>query len=80
MFSRSLPKSLTATQPFFLAVTLHLEVIRLLQQVLDEVIGGERLLGFSDKPRLPNISATVKEVLRWRPPSPLGASPYIVLL
>jgi cytochrome P450 len=77
--NHSVPKSLSATQSFFLAATLHPEVVRLAQQELDEVLGGERLPDFSDKPRLPYISAIVKEVLRWRPPTPLGASSCNVL-
>ena len=76
----SIPKTSSTIKTFFLAATLHPEVVRLAQQELDEVLGGERLPDFSDKPRLPYISAIVKEVLRWRPSSPLGASPYIVLL
>ncbi|KAF9645502.1 cytochrome P450 [Thelephora ganbajun] len=59
---------------FFLAVTLHPEVVRLAQQELDEVIGGVRLPDFSDKPQLPYISAVVKEVLRWRPPTPFDTA------
>ena len=51
---------------------MHPEIIRLAQQELDEVLGGERLPDFLDKPRLPYISAIVKEVLRWRPPNTLG--------
>ena len=51
---------------------MHPEIVRLAQQELDEVLGGERLPDFLDKPRLPYISAIVKEVLRWRPPNPLG--------
>jgi len=53
-------------------VTLHPEVVRLAQRELDEVIGRERLPDFSDKPRLPYISAITKEVLRWGPPTPIG--------
>lgn len=59
-------------QTFFLAVTMHPEVVRLAQQELDEVLGGERLPNFSDKSQLPYISAIMKESLRWRPPNPLG--------
>ena len=51
---------------------MHPEVVRLAQQELDEVLGGERLPDFFDKPRLPYISSVMKEVLRWRTPSPLG--------
>lgn len=67
-------KTSSAIKSFFLAATLHPEIVRLGQQELDEVLGGERLPDFSDMPRLPYISAIVKEVLRWRPPAPLGAS------
>ena len=78
--NHSIPKTSASIKSFLLAATLHPEVVRLAQQELDEVLGGERLPDFSDKPQLPYISAIVKEVLRWRPSSPLGASPYIVLL
>ena len=67
-------KTAAAIKSFFLAATLHPEVVRLAQQELDEVLGGERLPDFSDKPRLPYVSAIVKEVLRWRPPTPVGAT------
>ena len=53
-------------------MTLHPEVARLAQQELDKVLGGERLAEPSDEPRLPYTSAIMKEVLRWRPPTPLG--------
>jgi len=66
-------KTSSAIQSFFLAATLYPEIVRLAQRELDEVLGGERLPDFSDMPRLPYISAIVKEVLRWRPPTPLGA-------
>ena len=57
---------------------MHPEIVRLAQQELDEVTGGERLPDYSDKPRLPYISAVMKEVLRWKTPNPLGtASPYL---
>ncbi|KAF9786299.1 cytochrome P450 [Thelephora terrestris] len=62
----------SSIQAFFLAVTMHPEVVHLAQRELDEVLGGERLPDFSDKPRLPYISAVIKEVLRWKPPNPLG--------
>ena len=65
-------KTSSAIKSFFLAATLHPEIVRLGQQELDEVLGGDRLPEFSDKPRLPYISAIVKEVLRWRPPTALG--------
>ena len=75
---RAILKTSSAIQSFFLAATLHPEVVRLAQQQLDEVLGRERLPDFSDMPRLPYIPAIAKEVLRWRPPTPIGASSYNV--
>ena len=77
-------KTSSAIKSFFLAATLYPEIVRAGQRELDEVLGGERLADFSDMPRLPYISAIVKEVLRWRPPTPVGASsrrviPYVNL-
>ena len=78
--NRAVVKTSSAIKSFFLAATLHPEVVRLAQQQLDEVLGGERLPDFSDMPQLPYISAIVKEVLRWKPPTPLGASLYNITL
>lgn len=63
----------SSLQTFFLAATLHPEVVRSAQRELDEVVGGDRLPEFSDRPQLPYISAIVKEVLRWRPPAPIAS-------
>jgi len=65
-------KTASAIKSFFLAATLHPEIVRSAQKELDEILGGGRLPEFSDKPRLPYTSSIVKEVLRWRPPTPLG--------
>lgn len=68
----SASKTASAIKSFLLAATLHPKVVRLAQEELDRVIGEDRLPDFSDKPQLPYIAAIVKEVLRWRPPVPLG--------
>jgi cytochrome P450 len=44
------------------------------QTELDSVVGRERLPTFEDRPRLPLIDALCKEVMRWRPVTPLGTS------
>jgi Cytochrome P450 len=44
------------------------------QEELDAVTGRERLPNFGDRRRLPFVDAMCKEVLRWRPVAPLGAS------
>ena len=70
--NRSILQISSAIMTFFLAATLYPEIVRLAQKELDEVLGVERLPEISDKPQLPYISAIVKEVLRWKPPNPLG--------
>jgi len=77
--NNSIAKTSSAIKSFFLAATLYPEVVRSAQQELDEVLGGERLPDFSDVPRLPYVMAIVKEVLRWKPPAPLGAYPRNVV-
>jgi cytochrome P450 len=42
------------------------------QEELDAVLKGERLPLMDDRPSLPYLNAIIKEVLRWRPPAPLG--------
>ena len=48
------------------------EVQRKAQALLDAVLGNDRLPNFSDRPNLPYIDAIVYELLRWRPPAPMG--------
>ncbi|KZT56636.1 cytochrome P450, partial [Calocera cornea HHB12733] len=61
-----------ATLTFFvLAMLLHPEVMRTAQGDLDNVV-GDKPPTFQDKERLPYLFAIVKEVLRWRPPAPMG--------
>jgi len=55
-----------------LAMIAFPEVQRKAQAELDAVVGRHRLPTFSDAPRLPYLSAVIKEILRWRPMVPLG--------
>jgi len=48
------------------------EVQRRAQAELDNVIGRDRLPTFDDAPRLPYVCAVIREVLRWRPATPIG--------
>ena len=57
---------------FILAMLLYPEIQRKAQDELDVVTGRERLPTFEDRPRLPFVDAVCKEVLRWRPVTPLG--------
>ena len=60
---------------FVLAMLLYPDIQQKAQNELDTVIGRDRFPTFEDRPRLPFIDAICKEVLRWRPITPLGAFP-----
>lgn len=55
-----------------LAMILYPDTQRKAQEELDEVVGRQRAPTFEDRERLPYICAMIKELLRWRPPGPLG--------
>ncbi|KAL0954354.1 hypothetical protein HGRIS_003348 [Hohenbuehelia grisea] len=57
---------------FMLAMTLYPEVLRKGQAEIDEIVGPHRMPMFSDCDKLPYINSILKEVLRWRPATPLG--------
>jgi len=59
-----------------LALLLHPEVQKKAQDEIDAVTGRGRFPNFEDRPRLPFVDALCKEVLRWRPATPLRASYY----
>ncbi|KAI0263940.1 cytochrome P450 [Gloeopeniophorella convolvens] len=65
-------KTVTAMMTLILALTLHPDVQSKAQTEIDAIIGRERLPTFDDRPSLPYINAICKEVLRWRPVTPLG--------
>ena len=48
------------------------QVQRRAQAELDMVVGRARLPTFEDAPRLPYVRAVIREVIRWRPPAPIG--------
>jgi len=53
-------------------MVLHPHVLKRAQEEIDQLLGGERLPQYSDRPSLPYVSAVFKEIVRWRPPTPLG--------
>ena len=55
-------------------MVLHPHVFKKAQEEIDQLLGGERLPQYSDRPSLPYVSAVFKEIVRWRPPTPLGSS------
>jgi len=77
MYAAGVDTSTAAMKSFILAMLLHPDVQEKAQGELDLVIGRERLPTFEDRPNLPFIDAVCKEVLRWRPVTPL-AVPHAV--
>ncbi|TFK21463.1 cytochrome P450 [Coprinopsis marcescibilis] len=71
IFAAASDTTTSVIQTFFLAMVCYPQVQRRAQEELDRVLGG-RLPEVKDEPDLPYISAMVKEVLRWRPATPIG--------
>lgn len=65
---------------FLVAMLLYPDMQKKAQHELDSIIGRERLPTFEDRPRLPFIDAVCKEVLRWRPVTPLGSFSHQLLI
>jgi len=57
---------------FLVALLLHPKIKTPAQNELNAVTKRERLPTFEVRPALPFVDAVCKEVLRWRPPVPLG--------
>ena len=57
---------------FMLAMITHPEKQRKCQEELERVVGRSRMPTFKDQYSLPYIRATVRELLRWRPITPVG--------
>jgi len=57
---------------FTMASVLHPESVGMVQEELDSVIGPDRLPSFDDISNLPYVNAFIKEVIRWRPVTPMG--------
>ncbi|KAH8666067.1 cytochrome P450 [Ilyonectria robusta] len=72
LYTAGADTTVSALACFFLAMTVFPDVQRKAQEEIDRVIGRDRLPNSSDRPNLPYIDATVKEVLRWHPVAPMG--------
>jgi len=53
-------------------MTINPEIQRRAQAEIDSVIGSDRLPEYNDRHALPVTEAIYREILRWRPPGPLG--------
>ncbi|KAJ6466260.1 cytochrome P450 [Mycena sanguinolenta] len=59
---------------FCLAMALYPEIQKKAQTEIDTVIGAGRLPEFEDRPSLPFVEALYREVMRWKPVTPLGVA------
>lgn len=55
-------------------MAMHPEVQKKAQREIDTVTGGDRLATLEDLRSLPYIEAIFREILRWRPVTPLGVA------
>jgi cytochrome P450 len=72
---RTLFQTIAAIMTFLVAMSLYPDVLKRAQNELDFIIGRDRLPTFEDHQRLPFIDAVYKEVMRWRPVTPVGECP-----
>ena len=70
--SDHLAQTIISGEVFLLILALNPHVATTAQKQIDEVVGAHRLPDFSDRERLPYVTAVMKEVLRWHPPAPTG--------
>ena len=71
-------QTISTFQTFFLAMSLHPEVVEKAQAELMSVVGPSRLPDHSDRCDLPYVVAIVKECLRWQNAVPLGIPHSVV--
>ncbi|EEB88897.1 hypothetical protein MPER_13076 [Moniliophthora perniciosa FA553] len=64
----------TTLQWLIIAMISYPEVQLKAQEELNTVIGRSRIPTLQDMDNLPYVRAVVKEVLRWRPPAPIGVA------
>lgn len=64
----------SALGTFFYAMAMFPEAQKKAQQEIGDIIGYDRLPTFDDQDSLPYIEAVFREVMRWRPVTPLGVA------
>ncbi|EEB99019.1 hypothetical protein MPER_01370, partial [Moniliophthora perniciosa FA553] len=57
---------------FILFMLWYPEVLQKAREEVDRVVGSDRLPTFEDEEQLPYVIACIKELLRCRPPTPIG--------
>ena len=67
-----------ALMSFLLAMIVHPDAMRKLQEEVDTCVGTQRMPTFDDMANLPRVRAVVKETLRWRPVTAGGVPHQLV--
>jgi cytochrome P450 len=55
-------------------MALHPDIQKKAQIEIDTSTGAHRLPEFEDRPSMPFVEALYREVMRWKPPVPLGVA------
>ncbi|KAJ7777076.1 cytochrome P450 [Mycena metata] len=77
MYAAGADTTVSAISTFILAILSNPEAQKKAQAELDSVLKPDHLPDFDDEPSLPYVSAIVKEVLRWRPVTPVGIPHFL---
>ncbi|KAF8266319.1 cytochrome P450 [Lactarius quietus] len=72
LYAAGVDTTVSSMMTFLVACLLHPEAQKKAWDEIDTVVGRERLPTFEDRPKLPFVDAMCKEVLRWRPVTPLA--------
>ncbi|KDR66581.1 hypothetical protein GALMADRAFT_147803 [Galerina marginata CBS 339.88] len=75
IFAAGADTTVASVHTFFAAMLCFPEAQKAAQAEIDRVLGG-RLPEFSDEADLPYLSALVKEIIRWKPVTPIGVPHY----
>lgn len=65
-------QTLSLLSTFFLAMLLHPNIYKRVQEEPDSAVGRDRIPCHSDRSRLPYVEAVLEETLRWKRIGPMG--------
>ncbi|KAF9218833.1 cytochrome P450 [Gyrodon lividus] len=72
IYSAAADTTVTALTTFILVMIMHPGIQQKARAEIDSVVGRDRLPEFSDRVSTPYMNCIVKEILRWKPVTPLG--------
>ncbi|KDR73078.1 hypothetical protein GALMADRAFT_252519 [Galerina marginata CBS 339.88] len=72
VYSAGADTAIAATKSFFYAMVTNPDIQKKAQEEIDRVVGLDRLPDYNDRESMPYTEAMYRELLRWRPPGPIG--------